>query len=72
MFLVHHLLTNFGTKPDFVAYSHLGVHVLERRICRSLYHNLSVAWTIRSQKELDAVKDQFDLFIFEGFHPQKE
>lgn len=69
MWIVHHLLTNFITKPDFVSYSHKGAAVLARRICRRLYGNLSVAWTIRSEKELEAAKDQFDLFIFEGFRP---
>lgn len=69
MFLVHHLLTNFITKPDFIAYSNKSADVLERRICRSLYKNLSVAWTIRSEEELEAAKGGFDLFIFEGFRP---
>lgn len=70
MWIAHHLLTNFITRPDFIAYSHKGAGVPARRICRRLYRNLSVAWTIRSEAELEAVKDQFDLFIFEGFRPK--
>ncbi len=71
MWIVHHLLTNFVTRPDFVSYSHKGAGVWARRICRRLYRNLSVAWTIRSETELRAAGDQFDLFIFEGFRPRK-
>ena len=70
MWIVHHLLTNFITRPDFVSYSHKGAGVPARKICRRLYRNLSVAWTIRSEAELRAAKDQFDLFIFEGFRPK--
>ena len=71
MWIVHHLLTNFITRPDFISYSHKGAGVWARKICRKLYRNLSVAWTIRSEAELRAAKEQFDLFIFEAFRPRK-
>lgn len=29
------------------------------------------AWTIRSQEELDAARNQFDIFIFDSFIPDK-
>ncbi len=70
MWIVHHLLTNFLTRPDFVSYSHKGAGVWARKICRGFYRNLSVAWTIRSEAELETAKGQFDLFIFEGFRPR--
>ena len=69
--LVHHLLTNFLTLPDFIAYDHHGKSCLSRVLCRRLYRALAVAWTIRSQAELDAARDDFDLFIFEGFRPDR-
>lgn len=69
MFLVHHLLTNFLCEPDFIAYNHLFKKNFSRLVCRYLYRALSVTWTIRSQEELDAAKNDFDLFIFEGFIP---
>lgn len=69
MFLVHYLLTNFLSKPDFIAYDHHHKNNISRLLCRYLYGALSVAWTIRSQEELDGAKDAFDLFIFEGFIP---
>ncbi len=69
--LVHYLVTNFICKPDFIAYNHRSKNNISRLICRHVYRALSVAWTIRSQEELDAAKKDFDLFIFEGFMPEK-
>ena len=70
MFLVHHLLLNFLGKPDFIAYDHHHKENLSRRLCQHLYKALCVAWTIRSQKELDGSRESFSLFIFEGFRPK--
>lgn len=69
--LVHHLLTNFLCRPDFIAYDHHHKTCLSRKLCQALFHPLDVAWTIRSQKELDACKQDFDLFIFERFLPKE-
>ena len=66
----HYLLFNCVTKPDFIAYDHLHKSNLSRTLCQRLYHTLSVAWTIKSQEQLDASRKQFDLFIFEGFIPR--
>lgn len=68
-FLLTHLVFNFLTKPDFIAYNHKFKGMPGRRICRKLYKNPSVAWTIRSREELDEVRDEFDVFIFESFEP---
>ncbi|MBP3656625.1 MAG: glycerophosphodiester phosphodiesterase [Clostridia bacterium] len=69
-FLVHHLISNLFARPDFIAYCHTHKGNLSRRLCRVLFRALSVAWTIRSQEELDACRKDFDLFIFEGFIPR--
>ena len=58
-------------KPDFIAYDHLHKSNISRTLCQHLYKALSVAWTIRSQEQLDASRKQFDLFIFEGFIPKE-
>jgi len=68
--LVHYLLTNVIARPDFIAYDHKHKHNISRVLCRKHFEALSVAWTIRSQQELDAAKDDFDLFIFEQFIPK--
>lgn len=70
-FALEHMLLNFATKPDFIAYNHKYYWTLSRQICRKLYRNLAVAWTIRSQGELEARRKDFDLFIFDSFIPEK-
>lgn len=72
MFAVHHLVTNVICRPDFIAYSNKAAGAVGRNICRYLFRGLSVAWTIRSAEELDAAKDKYDLFIFEGFLADKK
>lgn len=68
-FLLQNLLFNWLTRPDFVAYNHKYEQVLARRLCRNLYGNMAVAWTIKSQQELEKAKSKFDLFIFDSFLP---
>ena len=68
-FVLQHLLLNFLAKPDFIAYNHKHADNISRRICRKLYKNLAVAWTIKSKEELEAAKAHFDLFIFDTFIP---
>lgn len=65
-----YLLFNFWGKPDFIAYDRYYTNTLSRKICRSIYGCLSVAWTVTSQKQLNDLKGKFDLFIFEGFEPR--
>lgn len=65
MFLMTHLLTNFMTRPDFIAYCHEDADALSFRICKWL-GALPVTWTIRSQGEYVKAKPYFDLFIFDS------
>jgi glycerophosphoryl diester phosphodiesterase len=69
-FFVQHLLFNFLAKPDFIAYCHTyrkaSAFVLSTKLCKAI----PVAWTIKSQKELDSCKNSFHSFIFEGFIPK--
>lgn len=68
-FFLTHLLLNFLTGPDFIAYNHRFREEPGRRICRKLYCNPAVAWTVKSREELEEIKCAFDVFIFEGFMP---
>ena len=68
-FILKHILFDFLTKPDFIAYQHKYKKGLSFSICRRLYKVWSVAWTIKSQDDLDSCKDYYDTFIFEGFNP---
>lgn len=69
-FLVHYLMTNVMARPDFIAYAHTHKGNISRVLCRKVFGALSVAWTIKSQQQLDAAKGDFDLFIFEQFIPK--
>lgn len=71
-FLLSHLIGNCYASPDFIAYNCKHKNELSRTICRKLYRSLSVAWTVRSQEELDNVSRSFDLFIFEDFVPSRQ
>ncbi|MDE7201533.1 MAG: glycerophosphodiester phosphodiesterase [Lachnospiraceae bacterium] len=71
-FLLSHLIGNCYASPDFIAYNCKHKNELSRNICRKFYKSLSVAWTVRSQEELDRVSRSFDLFIFEGFVPARQ
>lgn len=68
--LVQYLITNILCRPDFIAYDHRFKENISRVICKALYHPLNVAWTVKSQAELDASRKDYDLFIFEGFLPK--
>lgn len=70
-FLLENLLFNFITKPDFIAYNHKFQSKTSRKLCRGLYHNTAVAWTIRSEEELDEAKKHFDIYIFDSFVPRQ-
>lgn len=67
-FILRNLLTNFRTRPDFIAYEKTGGSKLSVRLCRA-FGAVTVAWTVRSQEELDRCKKYFDTFIFENFIP---
>lgn len=68
-FAMTHLLFNFLTKPDFIAYNHKFSEEPGRRICRHLYRHPAAAWTVRSEKDLQALKGKYDVFIFDSFFP---
>lgn len=69
--LVHYLITNVLCRPDFIAYDHAHKYNLSRLVCKAIFRPLSVAWTVRSQEELDMSARDFALFIFEGFEPKR-
>lgn len=68
-FIVRHLLTNFLTRPDFIAYDLRDKEAVSKNICRGLFGCPSYAWTVKSKQQLDRCRKYFDCFIFEGFQP---
>ncbi len=69
-FILKHLLMNFLTKPDFIAYQYLYKRDLSFLLCRKLYRVKTVAWTIQNQEEFDDNKKSYELIIFESFTPE--
>ena len=67
--LLQNLLLNFITKPDFIAFNHEHAGMWSRTLCRVLFRNPAIAWTIKSPAELEKAQSKFDWFIFEGFTP---
>ncbi len=61
---------NRFTKPDFIAYNQQHATRLRYQMMK-LMGVFGVAWTVRSEEELERAQLYFDLFIFEGFHPQR-
>lgn len=64
------MVFNCFSRPDFIAYKHPHKDQFSYRLLRRLYPVENVAWTIRSQRELDEAKDVFRVMIFEGFLPK--
>lgn len=70
-FVLSYLVTNAAARPDFIAYKHSDASNLSFRLTKRM-GALSVAWTIKSQTQLEEAKKHFDLFIFDSFIPKKE
>lgn len=70
-FLLQNLLLNWLSKPDFIAYNCKYPQIMSRRLCRSLYCGTAVAWTVRSREQMEEAGKHFDIFIFEGFRPER-
>lgn len=70
-FVLSYLVTNAAARPDFIAYKHSDASNLSFRLTKRM-GALSVAWTIKSQMQLEEAKKHFDLFIFDSFIPKKE
>ena len=68
-FVLTNLLLNVRAKPDFIAYNHIHKNQLSYKLLRLLYPIKNVAWTIKSQQELETAKDTFSCFIFDSFIP---
>jgi hypothetical protein len=70
-FALRHLLLDFLTSPDFIAYKHAYNSSLSLNICRKLYGIPTAAWTVRSEDELNICRRSYNIFIFENFIPNK-
>lgn len=69
--MLKHLMLNFLTAPDFIAYDCLHKKELSVNLCRNIFGCPAVAWTIKKQSQLKECRPYFDYFIFEGFEPKE-
>ena len=69
-FFLRNLLLNVLSRPHFIAYNFSHDRSLSFQLNRRLFKPLLVAWTIRSQADLDAALQRYDAVIFEGFTPK--
>lgn len=69
-FILTNMLLNCLARPDFISYNHKDKRKQSFRICRKLFKGKTAAWTIKSQRELEAARDMFDVFIFDSFLPE--
>lgn len=69
---IKHLLTNFLTRPDFIAYDYRDEKGLSFRLCRGLFKTAAVFWTVKDEAAYERVKHRCGAVIFEGFLPPKE
>lgn len=68
-FLIESLLTNFLTRPDFLAYNFAHQRYLPFRLFRGIWRAPTFAWTVRSEEDAAACKKNFESIIFEHYIP---
>lgn len=68
-FLLKNFLINFLARPDFIAYNYYYRKDFSFRLVKTLFKTPSFAWTIVSKEDLEDLRDDFDVFIFENFLP---
>lgn len=66
-FTMTHLLVNYLSKPDFVAYKHEDIGQLGYMLCKRVYRPFLVAWTAKGEEEQKKAWGSFDSVIFEKF-----
>ena len=68
-FLGAHLLMDFLSRPDFIAYRHDTDRNFSFRVVRRLYHPVLTAWTVQSPEVFKKLRLSYDVQIFESFEP---
>ncbi len=68
-FVLTHLLTNFLTRPDFVAYRFTDRNALSVRLARKLWRVQGVVWTLTDPAEHRTALEENLIPIFENYEP---
>ena len=67
--VIKNLLTNFYTRPDFIAYDWRDEKGLSFRLCRDLFKAPTAFWTVDKEETFQKLRLKCDTMIFEGFIP---
>lgn len=70
LWVLQHLLTNFLTKPDFIAYRFEDRKNMCLQWCHKVFKVQEVNWTITTKEEMEAAEREGNLVIFERFDPR--
>lgn len=65
-FVLTNLLLNFYTKPDYIAYDCTNISNPSFKLISKVFHGECVAWTVKSQKEYEQIKEYYDVIIFDS------
>ena len=71
-FVLKNLLTNFLTKPDFIAYAHEDREDFSFSLCRALYSPTEFLWTVKDKTTLEKAESVGAGIIFDGFDPREK
>lgn len=71
-FVLQNLLTNFLTKPDFIAYAHEDRELYSVSLCREIYRPTEFYWTVRDERTLEITENAGAGVIFDSFVPSKK
>ena len=69
-FVLEHMLLNWKTRPDFIAYNMTERDNLSVKLCRKIYKVQEVNWTITTKEEMKEAEALGNLVIFEQFDPR--
>lgn len=69
LLLITHLMTNFFTHPDFIAYKYLDLDNPAFQMNQKIFKVMTVIWTVKNKPTYERYKEKADAIIFEGFEP---
>ena len=68
-FILKNLVTNFLTKPDFVAYAYNDRESFAFTLCRKLFKPTEVSWTLKNAEAMEKAEKAGACVIFDSFVP---
>lgn len=69
LIVLSYLVTNFITRPDFIAYDYQDINNLGFFLNHRLFKAMTVLWTVTDKKSMDILKKFGHTIIFEKFEP---